>query len=70
MHFLERLALRAPVPHLSLQTVQLLKTQPWSGNIRELQNVIERALILCEDGAVIGPEHVLLGDNNCRSARE
>jgi transcriptional regulator with PAS, ATPase and Fis domain len=47
----------------------LLKSHRWSGNIRELQNVIERALILCEDGAVIRPEHVLLGDASLGSVR-
>lgn len=32
----------------------------WPGNVRELENVIERALILCDDG-VIGPEHLPMG---------
>jgi formate hydrogenlyase transcriptional activator len=30
-------------------TLNLFKTYPWPGNIRELQNVIERAVILSED---------------------
>jgi DNA-binding NtrC family response regulator len=29
-------------------TLDLLKRQPWKGNVRELRNVVERALILCE----------------------
>jgi transcriptional regulator of acetoin/glycerol metabolism len=29
----------------------------WPGNIRELQNVLERAVLLAEQG-VIGPEHL------------
>jgi formate hydrogenlyase transcriptional activator len=29
-------------------TLELLRSYPWPGNIRELQNVIERAVILCE----------------------
>jgi sigma-54-dependent transcriptional regulator len=45
---------------LSSQALQLLKAQPWAGNIRELQNVIERAMILCEEQGVIRPEHLLL----------
>ena len=32
-------------PNLS---VELLQSYPWPGNIRELQNVIERSVILCE----------------------
>lgn len=27
-----------------------LEQQPWKGNIRELRNVIERSLIVCEGG--------------------
>ena len=36
-----------------------LRSYNWPGNIRELQNVIERAILLC-DGRTITPEH--LGD--------
>jgi DNA-binding NtrC family response regulator len=68
-HFLEKYASRRPAPQLSTQALQLLKTQPWAGNIRELQNVIERALILSEDQAVIHPEHLLLADTSVRNSR-
>jgi DNA-binding NtrC family response regulator len=67
-HFLEKYALRLPAPQLSAPALQLLKTQPWPGNIRELQNAIERALILSEDQAVIRPEHLLLSDSSFRSS--
>ena len=30
------------------KTLELLRSYPWPGNIRELQNVIERSVILCE----------------------
>jgi PAS domain S-box-containing protein len=30
------------------KTLRLLESYPWPGNIRELQNVIERSVILCE----------------------
>jgi two-component system response regulator FlrC len=33
----------------------------WPGNVRELQNVIERAIILCEDNGMLGPEHLGIG---------
>ncbi|MEK6538543.1 MAG: helix-turn-helix domain-containing protein, partial [Nitrospirota bacterium] len=39
--------------------------QPWKGNIRELENCIERAMILC-DGATILPEHLGLLDVRLR----
>jgi len=67
-HFLEKYATRLPAAQLSAAAVQLLKTQPWAGNIRELQNVIERALILSEGQAVIHPEHLLLEDSGFRNS--
>ena len=30
-------------------SIQAITTYPWPGNVRELQNVIERAVILCDD---------------------
>ncbi len=35
----------------------MMMTHAWTGNVRELQNCIERAVILC-DGRVILPEHI------------
>jgi DNA-binding NtrC family response regulator len=67
-HFLEKYALRPPAPQLSAAALQLLKTQPWPGNIRELQNVMERAVILSEGEAVIRPGHLLLGDSGMNRA--
>jgi PAS domain S-box-containing protein len=32
------------------KTIELFKEYSWPGNIRELQNVIERSVIVCEDG--------------------
>jgi len=61
-HFLAKFAAPLPAPEFSVEALQLLTTQPWAGNIRELQNVIERALILSESQAVIRPEHLLLAD--------
>jgi len=67
VHFLEKYAAPLPAPQLSLPALQLLKNHPWAGNIRELQSVIERALILSADQAVIGPEHLLLADTGFRN---
>ena len=41
-----------PVPELSAGVLQALDAHSWPGNIRELRNVIERAVALC-DGAMI-----------------
>jgi transcriptional regulator with GAF, ATPase, and Fis domain len=33
---------------IAKETLDLLRSYPWPGNIRELQNVIERSVIMCE----------------------
>ena len=40
-------------PRLSAEALELLQRYAWPGNIRELRNVIERALVMCE-GSEIG----------------
>ena len=44
---------------LSGDAAEKLKAHPWEGNIRELQNAIEKAVIMCE-GEIIKPEHIEL----------
>jgi len=39
---------------ISTPAVQLLMDYSWPGNVRELENVIERAVILCEDEVIHG----------------
>lgn len=39
---------RDPVPRLSSGALRQLMTHGWSGNVRELENVIERSLVLCD----------------------
>ena len=48
-----------PVAGFSKSSLDALQSHPWPGNIRELQNVVERAVILTGEGALIEPE--LLG---------
>ena len=58
-HFLRSLALRhgrGPVA-VDPEAQQRLLGYDWPGNIRELQNVLERAMLLAEQD-VIGPEHL------------
>jgi two-component system, NtrC family, response regulator HydG len=42
---------------LDASTLDLLYDYPWPGNIRELENAIERAAVVCQ-GAIINPEHL------------
>jgi DNA-binding NtrC family response regulator len=58
-HFLHRCAesMGKPNPHITDEARSVLFKYPWPGNIRELQNAIERAVILSGDGR-IGPEHL------------
>ena len=43
---------------ISSQAMQMLKSHSWPGNIRELENVLERAVNLIGKGGIIGPEHL------------
>jgi hypothetical protein len=36
------------IESIDKKTLELVQAYPWPGNIRELQNVIERSVILCE----------------------
>ena len=46
--FEEQLA--RPVVEIAPACLEALDSQPWKGNIRELRNVIERSMIVCESG--------------------
>jgi formate hydrogenlyase transcriptional activator len=49
-YFVHRFAKRAgkQITSVNRHTLRLLQSYPWPGNIRELQNVIERAVIVCD----------------------
>ncbi len=50
-HFVYRFARKVgkTIDMISLDTLEALRRYPWPGNIRELENVIERAVILSSD---------------------
>ena len=49
-YYIDRYASKAgkTIRSIETKTLELLKSYPWPGNIRELQNVIERSVILCD----------------------
>jgi len=50
-YLLQRFAAKAgrKISGVSRRSVELLTAYDWPGNVRELQNVIQRAIILCDD---------------------
>jgi formate hydrogenlyase transcriptional activator len=57
MHFVEKIGRRVgkKIERISSTTMSALTSYEWPGNIRELQNLIERALILAKDGVLPNP---------------
>jgi formate hydrogenlyase transcriptional activator len=49
-YFIDRYAREANkrIKSVSKDTLDLFQSYPWPGNIRELRNVIERSIILCD----------------------
>src|SRR5258706_11717007 len=49
-YFIDRYARKAGknIKRINKKSLDLLQSYPWPGNIRELQNVIERSVIVCE----------------------
>ena len=56
-HMLAKASIENGLPdkRLSAEALRLLEVYPWPGNVRELQNVMERAVLACEE-EVIGPD--------------
>src|SRR5262245_9850025 len=52
-------AAKRRAPKLAAEALELMTGYAWPGNIRELRNMVERALVLCEDGEIT-PEHLPL----------
>jgi formate hydrogenlyase transcriptional activator len=57
MHFVQVFARRMgkQIEHIPDTTISELSAYEWPGNIRELQNLIERAVILSNDGVLSNP---------------
>ncbi|MBX3728135.1 MAG: sigma-54-dependent Fis family transcriptional regulator [Candidatus Sumerlaeia bacterium] len=59
-HLLERhaRAIGRRLPVIGPEALEALLAYPWPGNIRELSNCLERAVLLCDD-TVIAPRHLI-----------
>jgi transcriptional regulator with GAF, ATPase, and Fis domain len=57
MHFVKLFSRRMgkQVNSISSETMSAFQWYPWPGNIRELQNLVERAVILTRDGVLPNP---------------
>jgi two-component system response regulator PilR (NtrC family) len=51
-----------PVPVLAADVIRQLRSHPWPGNIRELKNALERALLLSPRGELSADEFLPAGD--------
>ena len=63
-HFIQKFskAFGRKPPELSDKAIKKLTQYPWKGNIRELKNVLERAMILTK-GSQITSHHVILNES-------
>ena len=58
-HFLKRFRVQFNLPHkhFGANTLAWLASQPWEGNVRELENAVQRGLLLSTDSE-IHPHHI------------
>lgn len=56
-HFLQLLGRESRSPRCSPEAMRELQQRPWYGNVRELRNAVEHALVLSR-GGIIMPEHL------------
>ncbi|MDB6061598.1 MAG: Fis family transcriptional regulator [Verrucomicrobiaceae bacterium] len=63
-----------PLKHFSPKSIQAITTYTWPGNIRELENVVERAVILCDsdeiDNDMLDIDLELININQLRGGKE
>ncbi len=58
------------LPYLSVKAQEILLSHDWQGNVRELENVLQRALVL-SDGLVINDDDIMIDDTlNKNSSNE
>jgi DNA-binding NtrC family response regulator len=58
----------APQPKFGEECLAFLKTRPWPGNVRQLQNVVEHAAVVAEAGRALTPDDIPLYDEDPSSS--
>jgi transcriptional regulator with PAS, ATPase and Fis domain len=61
--------MKTPAKNVPKEVLGMLMNHQWKGNVRELENTMERAIILC-DGGTITPEHISLSPVTMKAALE
>jgi DNA-binding NtrC family response regulator len=62
-HFLDKHRPNREEPiHMTETALEMLTEYTWPGNVRQLENTIERAIVLAQ-GRLVGAEHLLLTEN-------
>jgi NtrC-family two-component system response regulator AlgB len=56
-HFVKKFAKDAAQIEISPEALKVMTAYPWRGNVRELENVIERAVLLAKSGTIL-PTHL------------
>jgi transcriptional regulator with PAS, ATPase and Fis domain len=49
--------------HFAPETIKKLENFNWPGNVRQLENVVQRSIILCEKNNIL-PEHIILEESD------
>ena len=62
-HFIEKHSkgLNKNISHIANETIELLKKYSWPCNVRELENIIERATLMCQENTLL-PSHLFFDE--------
>lgn len=53
-HFVKKFAEEAniPTPSITKEVIEIFLRYPWPGNVRELENVLQRAVLICDENKI------------------
>ena len=64
-HFIEKHSkgLNKSISHIANETIELLQKYRWPGNVREFENIIERAILICQENTLL-PSHLFFDEED------